>query len=1133
MNAELCRTQLVQYKCATQQQYNRSCTVGSIKIIGACCIFLVNFISCTTTEDKKTDAIFEVLSTAKTGLNFNNKLHPDSSFNVLDYMYFYNGAGVGTGDFNNDGLTDLFFAASQSDNKIFLNEGHLHFRDVSRDAKIPQDNGWSTGVSVIDINNDGLLDLYVCRVGNFEKLQSHNQLLICKGIDKNAVPFFEDEAKNYGLDFSGFSTQAAFLDYDMDGDMDMFLMNHSVHQNGTFAERKFFLGTYQPLTGDKFYRNDAGKFTDVTKETGINSSAIGYGLGIIVSDIDLDGWPDIYIGNDFHENDYLYINQHNGTFREDLGNQMMHTSQYTMGVDAADINNDAYPDIISVDMLPSDPYMLKRSLGEDTYDIFAMKIKYGYGYQYTRNNLQLNRRNGMFSEVGLYADVFATDWSWSPLWIDFDNDGLKDLFVSNGIPKRLNDIDYVNYVSNDQVQEKMRQNKMDEKEMALINKFPEIKLPNAFYKNNGNAVFTDVQPQVTGNEKSFSNGAVYADLDNDGDLDIITNNIDDPVMLYQNKANDIQRKSFLKLKLKGTASNINAIGSKVIVYADSSIRTYEKYPVRGFLSAMEIPLHIGLQDAKIDSIILIWPDNTCQKLPSVKDTMIGLTYTSSLPVFDYALLKAVSRNTTNPMDDITGKTKLLYKHSENDFNEFDREQLMPQMLSEEGPALVVGDINKDGLEDIFIGGSKRNKGAVFLQQSGGTFIKSLQPDLAKDSVYEDVDASFIDVNNDGSTDLVIASGGNEYFGHDQHMQPRVYVSDGNAIFTRLDHAFDNIWLTASVIAPYDFNSDGYIDVFIGGRAVPWEYGKIPNSYLLQNDGKGHFKDVTTAYAKELATVGFVTSGNWVDMDKDGDKDLLISLQWGGLKLFVNDKGKLLAKDLTDKKGWWNFVLPYDIDNDGDIDLVAGNLGLNSRLKASPTEPVRLYYNDFDGNGKKEQVLTYYLHGKELEFANKDELQRQMPFLKKKYLYADDFAKAGFQDILPKDKLDKAELFIADYFSNAVLINNGGLKFDVQAMPWQAQLSCLKDAVIVNANSDNLPDILLVGNFYKNNIEMGRYDADYGTVLINRGKGSFAAKTINGVVLKGQSRHIRPIKIGQQQAYIVAKNNDSVMVIKYK
>lgn len=1049
-------------------------------------------------------------------------------------MYFYNGAGVGAGDFNNDGLIDLFFAANQGDNKLYLNTGNLRFKDVTAASKIPQDGGWSTGVSVIDINNDGLLDLYICRVGNYETLHSHNLLLVCQGIDKNGVPSYIDQSKEYGLDFSGFSTQAAFLDYDMDGDIDMFLLNHSVHENGNFRPRKDFSGTYHPLSGDRIYRNDGDHFTDVTKQTGIYSTAISYGLGIAVADINLDGYPDIYVGNDFHENDYLYINQKNGTFSDESASRLMHTSQYSMGVDVGDINNDGFPEIVSMDMLPSDPYILKRSLGEDAYDVFFMKIGYGYNYQYSRNNLQLNRRNGMFSEVGLYAGIYATDWSWAPLWMDFDNDGLKDLFISNGIPKRLNDIDYVNYVSDDVVQAKINSNRLGEKEMALINQFPQIKLPNKFYKNRGEAAFDDVQTRVKGDRDSYSNGAVYADFDNDGDLDIVVNNIDEAALLYENKSNNSKARPYVEIALKGPEKNVNALGAKVVMFANGGVRTYEKYPARGFMSGMETPLHIGLYDTKADSVFLVWPDNSYQFISLPKNqTRLSFSYKKGLPRFDYSKITQHWQSATKPVTDITAQCGLKHKHIENPFVEFDRERLMPHMVSTEGPALSVADINHDGLEDIFIGSSKGNKSSVFLQNSNWKFIRTEQPALDNDSTYEDADAAWTDINKDGNMDLVVASGGNEYYGADKFLLPRVYLNNGKGKLSKAGNAFGELYVNASCIEPYDFNGDGYEDLFIAGRTIPWEYGATPQSYLLLNDHKGNFKDVTQQYAKELSHIGMVTQALWFDLDKNGYKDLLICCEWGGINAFMNSKGTFTKKTISDKKGWWNFILPYDLDNDGDIDLIAGNLGLNSRLKASSDKPVRLYYNDFDANGKKEQVLTYFLNGKELPFANKMELEKQMPFLKKKYLRAEEFAKASLKDMLPADKLQSADVLTADYFCNAIIINKGNLNFETKPMPWQAQLTAYRDAVIVNANNDNLPDILLAGNYYENNIAMGRSDADFGTVLINHGKGNFTCETLNGLVIKGQVRHISKINIGGKEAFVLARNNDSTMVIRFK
>jgi len=881
------------------------------------------------------------------------------------------------------------------------------------------------------------------------------------------------------------------------------------------------------------FRNDGNnKFTDVTKESGIHSSVIGYGLGIVASDINLDGYPDLYVANDFHENDYLYLNQHNGTFIDSLNERMMHTSQFSMGVDVADANNDGYPEIMTVDMLPSDPYILKRSEGEDTYDIFNLKISYGYNHQYTRNNLQLNRRNGVFSEIGLYSGVFATDWSWCPLWFDFDNDGLKDLFISNGIPKRLNDIDYINYVSNQEIQEKMRTNSLDKRDMDLIDKFPQIKIPNKFFRNAGQMQFEDLGDVIANDKKTYSNGAVYADFDGDGDLDAVVNNIDDFAMLYENKSNDKKDKPFTEIKLKGSNQNINALGSKIIIFCNNGIRTYEKYPVRGFLSSMETPIHIGLDKIKIDSAFLIWPDNGFERVSlQPNNSATTFNYKKGLPKFNYKIVTDFWKNETTPMKDITSETKLEYKHEENDFHEFDREPLIPHMLSTEGPALAIADVNHDGLDDVFIGSSKWKKSVVFLQDKSGKFSRLAQPDIEKDSTDEDVDACWADVNNDGNIDLIVASGGNEFYGPDQHLTPRVYLNDGQGNFKKREHAFDSLFINASSIVSYDFNGDGYPDLFIGGRSVPYNYGQIPKSYLLQNDGTGKFTDVTNKYSKDLSNVGFVTKALWFDLNKDGKMDLIISLEWGGIIAFINQGKTFTKKILSEKKGWWNFILPVDLNNDGNMDLIAGNLGLNSRLKASEKEPVRLYYSDFDDNGTKEQILTYYLNNKEIPFANKDELQKQMPGLKKKFLYAEDFAKASLADIFSEGKLEKADTLSANFFSNAVLMNKGNLNFETKELPWEAQLSSYRDAVVINANDDGLPDILLFGNYYENNIQMGRYDADFGTLLVNKGNGKFSVENINGLQIKDQVRHISKINIKNKTAYILARNNDSTMVIQ--
>jgi hypothetical protein len=1066
----------------------------------------------------------------RTGLAFSNTLNSTDSFNLFKYMYFYNGAGVGVGDFNNDGLQDIFFASNQGDNSLFLNKGNLQFRNVTKEAGIPSDHAWSTGVSIVDINGDGLLDIYVSRVGKYRVLNSHNQFLICQGIGKDGVPKYTDKAKEYGLDFSGFGTQAAFFDYDMDGDLDAFLLNHSIHEAGNFRARKEFIGTHNDLSGGKLFRNDSLKFTEVGPESGITSTSIGYGLGIVVSDINSDGYPDLYIGNDFHENDYLYINQKNGTFKDLSDSCLMHTSRYTMGVDIADANNDGYPEIMSVDMLPSDPYILKRSPGEDSYDVFNLKISYGYNYQYTRNALQFNRGNGHFSETGLYSGVAATDWSWAPLFVDFDNDGLKDLFISNGIPKRLNDIDYINYISDQSIQQKIKDNKIDEKDQTLIDKFPQIKIPNKFYRNAGNMKFDDIHDSVE-EIKTYSNGAAYADFDNDGDMDIVVNNIEDEALIYRNTFNDKRNENYFNIKLKGPHDNVNAIGSKVLVYSGEKVERYEKFPVRGFLSSMETPLHIGTNGMKLDSAIVIWPDNTYEKLNFRNRRTVEVVYRAGLPLYHYRSEHKL--DSVYQAKNITAETGIDFLHRENPFPEFDREPLMPHMISTEGPALAVADIDHNGLEDVFIGAAKGRKRGLFLQQTGGKFTQLDIPAMHIDSNYEDVDAQWIDVNGDNNVDLVIASGGNEYYGNDAHLLPRVYLNDGRGNLTRKENAITGIYETTGCVAANDINGDGYADLFIGGRGIPWDFGASTNSYLLINDGTGKFTDQTEKYSPELKHAGFVTCALWTDVNNDNRKDLLICSEWGTIDAYVNTGTRFERKTICDRKGWWNFVLPVDINKDGKIDIVAGNVGLNSRLTASPQQPVILYYNDFDDNGKKEQMLTYYVNGKEIPFASKAEMERQLPVLRKRFNYAKEFAEADLQDIVGSDKLSDAQHYTADYFDNCILLNKGNMQFELSALPWEAQLTSFRNAVVVNANGDSYPDIFLVGNYYENNIDMGRYDADYGSLLINNGRGGFDYHQLNGVAIPGQSRRVQQLMIGNKAAYIVARNNDSAMVISFE
>jgi hypothetical protein len=1105
---------------------------------------LTLFQACKTEPD---DVRFQLLSSEETGIDFSNDLTPTKEQNIFSYMYFYNGSGVGAGDFNNDGMVDLYFAANMNANKMYLNKSKMRFEDITDKAfdasETKTTKGWSNGVSVVDINQDGMLDIYVSQVGGFAGFTAHNQLFICKEITVNGIPVYEEKSKEYGLDLVGLGTQAAFFDYDLDGDLDMFQLNHSLHQNGTFGRRTAYQGITHPTAGDRLFQNNSVTtdkgfepyFTEVTKTANILDDALGYGLGIAVGDVNFDGYPDMYVGNDFHENDYLYINQKDGSFKEDLVNEINHTSRFTMGVDIADINNDVFSEIISLDMLPYDRQILKSSEGEDSYSIHNYKLTWGYNQQFSRNNLQLNNGNGTFSEIGLFANVFATDWSWSPLWMDFDNDGRKDLFVANGIPKRMNDIDYLMFVGDEDIQQKVAERQFDENDKRLIDKLPEIKIPNKFFLNSATLQFQDIGNSVENNVGSYSNGAVYADLDNDGDLDIVTNNIDEKAFVYENFAEKYApQNASLIIELKGNIQNKNAIGAKCLVFKKDGILTYEKFPTRGFQSSMEVPLCVGLGNtADVDSILLIWPDNRFQKVNyDAAKKKITLSYSPQLPIFDYVLYKQEMQQGYE-FEDITKQTALAFTHVENNFNEFDQRALLPHMMSSEGPALAVSDINQDGLDDVFIGASVGNVAKVFLQKSDGTFREIEQPDLASDKTYEDIDAVFADVNSDSFPDLIIASGGNQFAEKSEFLQPRVYLNDGKGKFTRKKDAFENITVNASSLKVADFTDDGKPDILIGGRLVVAEYGISPNSYLLKNDGKGHFQDVTAQIAPELTKIGLVKSVEVIDIDKDNDPDILVALGWGGICLLENQRGKFTKKELTTAKGWWNFMKPFDFDNDGDVDVLVGNLGLNSRLKATEKEPVRLYVNDFDKNGTMDQVLTSYLNHEEVLFGNKRETETQFPFIKKQFIFAKDFAKANVSELLGEENIKNSQVLEVNYFANAILENDGKGNFSLKVLPYDAQFSPFYAAEIMDVNNDKLPDILLMGNFYDVNIQRGQYDADHGTLLLNKGKNVFVKTPLNGLQIRGQVRRSSEMMINKRKAFILAKNNGAVEIIRRK
>ncbi|MBP8156167.1 MAG: VCBS repeat-containing protein, partial [Leadbetterella sp.] len=730
--------------------------------------------------------------------------------------------------------------------------------------------------------------------------------------------------------------------------------------------------------------------------------------------------------------------------------------------------------------------------------------------------------------IGMYSGVHATDWSWSTLLFDFENDGKKDIFISNGINKRMNDLDYINFVSSDEIQQKISEKRFDESDESLVDLLPEIKIPNKFYSNGTDLAFNDITESINGNVGSFSNGCVYADLDGDGDLDLVTNNINQAAFLYENQSNTLRPENkFLNIKLVGSEKNKNAIGAKCILYASGKEFYQEKIPVRGFQSSMEIPLNFGLgKTEKVDSLLIIWTDNTFEKHRNINtNTTFSANYKVGLPKFDYSVFHQLKPE----FIDIAASVGLDIKHEENQYNEFDREALIPNMMSTEGPAIAVADINDDGLEDLFLGSSKRMKSQIYFQNSNGKFIKTQQKSIEADSVYEDVDAQFADFNGDGKIDLVVASGGNEYYGKSEYLAPRVYLNDGKGTFAKKIDAFAGILMTASVVLVKDINDDQKPDLFLGARGVSWAYGEMPSSYLLVNDGKGKFTDKTDQIAPELKKSGMVKHAVWADYDNDKVDELVVAYDWGGIKSFKKSDKKYEPTELTSKKGWWNFVYPMDVNKDGKLDFVCGNLGKNSRLHATEKEPVRMYVKDIDENGRLDQIITIYMLGKETIFADKREIEKQLPYVKKQFIYSRDFAKASLEDVFGKAKIGDSEIFEANYFDNSVLINKGDGTFDLQPLGGNAQYTPYYAAQ--NISEHKKGEFLMMGNFYECNIQMGLYDADQGNIFSLK-NGKTIKTPISNLPIKGQVRRIRPIKIAGKTHYLVIKNNDKMMVLSH-
>ena len=1105
-------------------------------------IFFTILIAASCTSEHASDnKKFRKVSSKESGITFQNRLQETVDFNIFNYLYFYNGGGVAAADLNGDGLTDLYFTGNQVDNKLYLNKGNFKFEDVTETAGVKGLEGWTTGVNVADINADGKLDIYVSQLGDFLSIKGKNQLYINEGNDENGVPKFSEKAAEFGLDFVGFGTQAAFFDYDLDGDLDMFMLNHSVHANGTFGKKDKFITDSHPLSGDKLLRNDDGKFVEVTKESGILNTVIGYGLGITTADINQDGFPDIYVGNDFHEDDYVYLNNGDGTFRE-VGREVLgHTSRFSMGNDVADFNNDGLPDIVSLDMLPADPVILKASAAEDTYDVFDFKLNFGYSYQLARNTLQLNMGNGKFSEIGLYSGVAATDWSWTPLFCDLDNDGYKDLFISNGIRRRSNDLDYINFISSREVQAKIQENITPEG-LDLINKIPELKIDNFVFRNNGDLTFENKSEEWGLDGNSYSNGAIYADLDNDGDLDLVTNNVDQEVFIFENQTNKdtVIANNFLKIKLEGNTNNRFGIGTKVIIPTEKYGKiVQEMMPTRGYQSTVDYGLLVGLGDIKtVKTLTVVWPGGASQTLTNVPSNQtLTVKQAEASETYEYPKTSTAEAIFTEYVD----TTSIDFKHKENKYVEFNREPLIPHMASTEGPNVAVGDLNGDGLEDFFIGGAKRQAANLYFQKANGTFRKVIPEVFQNDSLMEDVGVALFDVDNDKDLDLLVASGGNEFKEDDEPRLPRLYLNNGKGKFTKTENHLPAIYLTGSCVKPNDFDKDGDLDVFIGNRVEPWKYGFVPTSYLLVNDGNGKFSVADSSITNGIEQAGFVRNAVWADLDGNGFNDLITISEWMPVTFFLNENGKFTKQDpntigLSNSKGWWNAVTAEDFDNDGDIDLMMGNLGLNSKLKTSSEQPFTMYLKDFDDNKTKEPILVHYVNGKQQLLATKDELTKQLPHLNKIFRGYTDFAKAAVTDIFKPTELESAEKFTADTFTSTYIENLGNGQFKMTPLPGVAQFSPINTFYVEDLDGDGLKDVIIGANFYEVNIQLGRYDASHSTILKNRGNGKFEVMTYqeSGLKTSGQVRDIQKIKLSSgEEVLIFARNNDRPTFFKFQ